>query len=314
MSTPILHHYPASPFAEKIRLMLGFKRLAWRSVIVPYMLPKPDVVALTGGYRRTPLLQLGADVYCDTALITRVLERLAPSPTLYPFGDTLAVQALVHFADHVLFNITVPLAIFDPESFRIFFPDADAGTLQRFRDDRMAMRQGGTVRRGTPGECRAAYRSFTPRAEAQFADGRPFAFGDAPCAADFALYHAYWPLFRVPKLAGLLSEFPRLGAWMERMRAIGHGTSAEMASGQALDAARAAQPAPLAAAQALETDGLALGETVEVLPVDYALDPVRGELAHCSAEEIAVRRTDPRAGTLVVHFPRFGYQVRKPAL
>ena len=76
MADLILHHYTMSPFAEKIRLILGAKGLAWRSVHIPPVMPKPDVVALTGGYRRTPLLQIGADVYCDTALIARRIEAL----------------------------------------------------------------------------------------------------------------------------------------------------------------------------------------------------------------------------------------------
>ena len=69
LSEIILHHYSESPFAEKIRAILGFKRLNYRSVLVPMMLPKPDVIALTGGYRRTPILQIGSDIYCDTALV-----------------------------------------------------------------------------------------------------------------------------------------------------------------------------------------------------------------------------------------------------
>ena len=74
MSQPILHHYPTSPFAEKIRLILGYKKLAWQSVIIPRIMPKPDLTALTGGYRRTPVMQIGADIYCDTALIADVLD------------------------------------------------------------------------------------------------------------------------------------------------------------------------------------------------------------------------------------------------
>ncbi|PSJ19446.1 glutathione S-transferase, partial [Halomonas sp. ND22Bw] len=74
----ILHHYATSPFSEKIRLVLGYKKLAWRSVIVPQIMPKPDVLPLTGGYRKTPFLQVGADIYCDTALICDVLEHLQP--------------------------------------------------------------------------------------------------------------------------------------------------------------------------------------------------------------------------------------------
>ena len=84
MSDIILHHYEESPFAEKIRLILGFKRLSYRSVLVPMMLPKPDVIALTGGYRRAPMMQIGSDIYCDTALIAEVLERIQPEPPLYP--------------------------------------------------------------------------------------------------------------------------------------------------------------------------------------------------------------------------------------
>ncbi|MFY0581597.1 glutathione S-transferase N-terminal domain-containing protein [Cystobacter fuscus] len=80
----ILHHYPSSPFSEKIRAILGFKGLRWSSVVIPVIMPKPDVVALTGGYRKTPFLQIGSDIYCDSALIADVLERLAPTPSLHP--------------------------------------------------------------------------------------------------------------------------------------------------------------------------------------------------------------------------------------
>ncbi len=310
MLQPILHHYPASPYAEKIRLVLGYKGIAWKSVIIPPVMPKPDVIALTGGYRRTPLLQLGADVYCDTALIVRVLERFKPSPTLYPYGDSLAVQAIAQFAEGVLFNIAVPIA-FQPESIKVFFPEADAGFLDRFREDRGAMRKGGTVRRGSLGECRALYAHYAPLIEAQLTGGRAFLLGSSPCAADFALYHPLWPMGRLPALKGLLEPYRRMCAWMARMQAIGHGKFSEMTSAQALQVARSSKPTPAHGA-AFETEGHALGDTVEVLPVDYALDAVRGELLECSADEIALRRKDERAGSVVVHFPRAGFQIRKP--
>lgn len=55
MADLIFHHFDTSPFSEKVRLVFGFKQLTWKSVKVPVMLPKADVVALTGGYRRTPV-------------------------------------------------------------------------------------------------------------------------------------------------------------------------------------------------------------------------------------------------------------------
>ena len=147
------------------------------------------------------------------------------------------MHALQQFADNVLFNINIPIAIFDPETFAIFFPNM---SMDRFREDRAAMRKGGTVRRGTLAECRAAYDYVTPRLENQLAE-RPYLLGERPCAADFAVYHNYWPIARVPKLASLLEPYQRLSAWMDRMQAIGHGAFSSMSSGEALEVARSSE-------------------------------------------------------------------------
>src|SRR5678815_5655165 len=80
----ILHHYEISPFSEKARRILAQKQLTHRRVRAPAVMPKPDLVALTGGYRKIPVLQIGNHVYFDTSLIARVLEERKPRPTLYP--------------------------------------------------------------------------------------------------------------------------------------------------------------------------------------------------------------------------------------
>ena len=110
MTEPILHHYANSPFSEKIRLIFGLKRMAWRSVFIPSIMPKPDVLALTGGYRKTPFLQIGADIYCDTALMARVIDGLQPEPPLYPESIALAAQ-FAQWADSTLFWCTVAWAM-----------------------------------------------------------------------------------------------------------------------------------------------------------------------------------------------------------
>lgn len=312
MNAPILHHYPVSPFAEKVRAMLGYKKLAWQSVVIPMIMPKPELVALTGGYRRTPVLQTGADIWCDTALIARVLERLAPQPSLYPYGDTLAMQAFAHFADSVLFNISVPIA-FQPGAgmIRKYLPEASAEFLQLFGKDRAAMRQGGTVRRGPLAECKANLAGVLPKIEAQLA--QPYLFGPQPCVADFALYHVLWPIWDVEDTRGMLSPYPKTLAFIQRMAALaGQVKPAQITADKAIEIANGSTPEPIARPAAVETGGIALGETVNVMPVDTALVPVAGELLTCTTEEIAVRRTDPRAGTVVVHFPRFGFQLARP--
>ena len=90
MSDIILHHYDLSPFSEKIRLALGYKGLDWKSVVVEAVPPRPALDALTGGYRRVPVLQVGADIYCDTEVIFRALERIKAEPALYPTGEGIA--------------------------------------------------------------------------------------------------------------------------------------------------------------------------------------------------------------------------------
>ena len=111
MSELILHHYAASPFAQKARLLLGFKGLAWHSVHIPPMMPKPDLTALSGGYRKTPVLQAGADIYCDTALIARRLEQEKSAPALFPLGQELVVSAFAAWADSVVFQHAVSLVL-----------------------------------------------------------------------------------------------------------------------------------------------------------------------------------------------------------
>ena len=95
----ILHHYDMSPFARKVRLMFGLKGLPWRSVQIPIVMPKPDLTELTGGYRRTPVLQIGADIYCDTKMCARLLERLHPVPSLFPNGDEASVWGLSRWSE-----------------------------------------------------------------------------------------------------------------------------------------------------------------------------------------------------------------------
>jgi len=312
MTEPVLHHYPFSPFAEKVRAMLGFKGIAWKSVQIPPIMPKPDVVALTGGYRKTPILQIGADIYCDTALIARVLERIAPRPTFFPQGDTLAVRAAAYFGDYVVFGMTIPIG-FNPGAgmMKLYFAGAAPEYLTAFGKDRAAMRQGGTIRRGPPHEARANLLGLLGQIEAQLAGN--FLFGDKACIADFSLYNALWPLWLPEDTRVLMDPYPKTKAFAARMAAIGHGKFSEITSGDAIQLAKSSKPDAVSKAIAFETGGIELGSQASVMPVDSGLDPVVGELLQASQDEIILRRADPRAGTVHVHFPRFGYQLNKPA-
>ena len=317
---PFLHHYPGSPFAEKVRLMLGFKGLAWQSVIVPSVMPKPDLAALTGGYRRVPVLQTGADVWCDTALISRVLDALAPEPPLHR-ADRVAGESVREWADRELFGAAVACA-FRPDNLPALFDGAPPGAAQALADDRAAMvANDRTVYAGASGlgrlpapEAFGIFAAGVARIAAHLRDGRAHLVADAPTACDFAAYHPLWFVMRVPVLAAVVRREPSVVDWMARMAALGHGPMRRSTAAAALEAARGEQGAsasPFGEEPWVDLHGIARGESVVITPLDYGLVPVEGTLELSAPDHLAVRRTDPRAGTVVVHFPRLGYRMQR---
>ncbi|MCF7201996.1 glutathione S-transferase family protein [Pseudomonas oligotrophica] len=305
----ILHHYPTSPFAEKARLLLGFKQLSWRSVGIPPIMPKPDLTALTGGYRRTPVLQIGADIYCDTALIARRLEAEKATPALLPDGQEFVVAALAQWADTVLFLNAVTL-MFQPESMALRFAQVPAEFAEKFGKDRAQLFGSGSVRRVPLEQAKNDWPTFMARLQQQLArDEGEFLFGAAPTLADFAVAPCLWFLRATPVTSPLVDDYPEVAAWLDKVLAVGHGSFSELASADAVQLAAQASPAALPDEPFCEPNGFSRGQRVAVAPVDYGVDPVEGELVFAGAEELIVRREDPRAGELHVHFPRVGYRL-----
>jgi glutathione S-transferase len=308
MNDLILHHYPESPFAEKIRLLLGHKQLAWRSVIIPAVMPKPDLVALTGGYRRTPVLQLGADIYCDTALIARVIDRLHPGAPIFPDASALSDLSLAQFADQHLFAAAVAYA-FQPAGLASVLQGMSDQQVQALIEDRKSFRKGGNAPRLPLPDAVALLNAVLPRLQAQLADGRHFLEGAAPRISDFSVYHPLWFIERAGPLATILDPYPALRGWIGRMKAIGHGSPVPLDSAEALRIAREATPAIVAGRSRRDSDGVGVGDQVCIAATDYGVDPVNGELVDADVDAVAIRRNDPAAGDLVVHFPRLGFRL-----
>ena len=308
MADLILHHYPTSPFAEKVRLILGHKQLAWKSVFIPMIMPKPDVTALTGGYRRTPVLQIGADIYCDTALICEVLEALAPEPTLFPPAVSGAARIVAQWADSALFTAAMAYN-FQPAGVAQVFAGAPAETVQAFVADRSAMRAGAA--RMSSADATTTYKSYLRRI-ASMLHSQDFLLGSQPCVADFAVYHPIWFTQKITSdVAGVLDATPEVLAWLDRMKAIGHGQSEKITSSQALEVAHQSTPSALSSDVFQDDHGIALGSQVVIAADNFGLEPTEGELLAATRTRYTLRRTDERAGTVHVHFPRVGFTLKK---
>lgn len=306
--TPILHHYPASLFSEKVRLALGLRNLEWRSVVISDIMPRPELMPLTGGYRRTPVLQIGADIYCDTQCI---LPRLAEMPSdgeeLYPYAGL--EWPITRWADTQFFQAAVG----------VVFGSLPDGALSRaFLEDREALS-------GRPFDLEAM-RQAAPHARDQWRSGAHWVerrllatpekpswlLGERVSAADLAVYMVFWFVERARSAnsptatGGAMGEATR--GWMRRVAAIGHGSPRDLTSAEALDEAAAATP--LVGERVVTASGFRAGQRVRVAPDDYGKVPVLGELVRADDEGITLLRDDERAGVIAVHFPRVGFRLQ----
>ena len=297
----ILHHFDESPFSEKIRLAFGLKHLAWTSVLISRIMPRPDLMPMTGGYRRTPTLQIGADIYCDSQCILRELERRFPTPSLHPQGNQGIGWGSGMWTDRSFFQNTVNLVFGTladkvPESFK-----ADREQLRGAKFDVAAMSA------AIP-QMRDQFRAHLDWIDAQLADGQPFLLGDRAGLVDINAYMNVWyATGNIAVLKEAVAEFPGVAAWQARVKAIGHGTRSEMSTADALKIATEATPLTPVQADPGDPNGRKPGDRISVTPDDYGKIAVEGEIVALSPQHVAIRRHDPAAGDVIVHFPRAGF-------
>jgi len=297
----LFHQYDSSPFSEKVRVCLGVKKLAWAAVDQPVIMPKPELVALTGGYRRIPVMQIGADIYCDSQLIVRELERRFPEPTLFPQGDHGLAHANAMWSDRMVFQAAVA----------IIFGGLGDKVPAAFVKDRTAL----SGRSFDPAAMQAAVPHMQAQMRAhiallsdQLADGRMFLSGDRAGLVDANAYYNLWFIRSAfPPAASLFDSMPHVPEWMNRVDAIGHGERSAMSRKDALDIARTTEPmASTVAPREAELEG----KRVTVAADDYGRDAVNGLLVGSSEHHISISREDSQTGQVVVHFPRIGFSVQ----
>lgn len=305
MSELIFHHYPQSPVSEKVRVVFGIKCLSWRSVEIPRIPPKPDLMPLTGGYRRTPVMQIGADVYCDSMCIIRELERRYPEPSLFPDGNHGLAWGIARWTDGALFDTAVGVVL----------GSAHATLPPEFANDRARLYFGPEHDLAKLGadlpQLLSQLRAQLGWAQQCLGDGRPFMSGDAPGLVDAVIYYLVWFLRgRYDGGAALLAPFAALGAWEARVKALGHGRSAMLGSGETLSIARDAQPEASRGVDAEDPLQLTEGSEVEVSPLGDGGDPpVAGRLWSLDADTVVLARAAESLGNVNVHFPRVGYRI-----
>jgi len=80
---------------------------------------------------------------------------------------------------------------------------------------------------------------------------------------------------------------------------------------EAIATARQSTPASVEKSAFQDDHGIALGGRVSISAESFGLEPTEGELVAATRTRYSLRRTDMRAGTVHVHFPRIGFQLKK---
>ena len=305
MSELILHHYPPSPVSEKIRTGFGLKSLAWRSVEQARLPDRPELFAMTGGYRRIPVMQIGADIYCDTQCMFQELEARFPEPTFFPNQGGGLPFALSRWTDGPLFDLAFRIALAPvaddlPPAFV-----ADRARLYLGTDADMAKE------RADLPHTLAQFRAQLGWLETRLETGRPYILGEEPGMPDLLAWAIVWLVKeRYGDADKIFMEFPKLEAWAERVAKIGHGQPTPMTPAEALEIAKNATSTTPEQADPHDPQGLEIGMTVAIKAlVDSGEAPVQGRIRHVSRDRIAILVENELAGEVVVHFPRVGYRV-----
>jgi glutathione S-transferase len=296
----ILHQYAISPFSEKIRKIFAHKKVSWRSVEQPVIMPKPKLIPLTGGYRRIPVMQIGADVWCDTGIIIRKIDELYPEPTIYPSGTEAASQMINMFADRRFFFSTTP----------VIFEKLASTIGKEFIEDRSKMMRGANFEELTllAPDARNYVRAYLDNLDLTLGQ-KPYLLGSSFSLADAACFHCVWFLRAEPTAFSLAQKFPNVMKWFERVEAMGQGDVKPMDPDEALKIAKDSTPATKQLADEGDPNGLKPGMRVSVTPEDYGFDPVTGVVVSSSIYEVAIEREEPDLGKIVNHFPKIGFRI-----
>ena len=300
MSDLILHEYEMSPFSEKMRKVLGFKGLTYHAVEQPNIAPKPALTPLTGGYRRIPVLQIGAHIYCDTALMVRELERRFPEPCLTPPHLLGAAEIIADWADHRLFSMSaMPTVIALAE---LLPPE--------FFEDRAKM---------SPGFKAEGAGAMLPHFESQMLlamsnldsqlRATPFLLGENPTLADMSVYHVLNFSSAAPVFGNGIAARPALNEWLEKMRGMESGDATPMEASVALEIARATHPDMTPPDDVVEDPALPADAQVTIQADDYGQEVTQGKVVWTRDNELAVLRHDADLGDILVHYPKQGYRI-----
>lgn len=289
-----------SPYSEKLRLALGIYHRKWLSFAVPAQPPRPFLRGLIGGYRRIPVLQLGAHFFCDSRLAIIALEGESAALGAVAPED----QSLCRTAEEEIF-FAVMAAAPTRRVVRYLLKNVGLMGLPRFLKDRASMMTNATVTLPSRTDARDQIARFGAELGARLKT-QAFLSGSKVGLIDLCCYHPLWMGANLDR--ALVATLPEcVSRWMTSVKQFGHGTSSEASESTVMSAI---------ARDSNEDNGLRIDampfepyQSVGVGPSDYGRDISTGQLVKIDSLEIVIRRSLDTGGYVYLHFPCQGFEV-----
>jgi glutathione S-transferase len=321
----VLYGYERSPYTAKIRHILTLKDIPHHKVEVSDILPRPELSELLGvTYRRIPILAIGNDVYCDTSLISYVLERRFPTSvgygTIFPRrkngkADTGMIKAFAqNYPERALFPLAaalLPWQKFQPS----FVKDRSDFNGVHISPEAMVARQP---------RAESILSSNLALLEEQLLDDREWLFDtELPSLADISVYFVYawiqlfWKkeLFDARKFPKSVQWISRVTEFLKQKKAGGSAATSEMSGDQAAGLIGSSTYEPYNVVGFDEIEAKRLGvlarQLVAIAPDDSGRKhPTVGKLVALNREEFVLETKGSTGSVIRCHFPRLGFSIR----
>lgn len=226
MGTLVLHQFEVSPFCDKVRRVLNYKRRRYETREVPpdepfARLRRPDPLG------KVPMLEHGDRVITDSTDIARYLDELFPEPPIYP--DDPRERALCHvledWADESLYFFEIWFRFGLAENAGEWSRrsvEAEPAFLRRATRRTLPARMRSVLKRQGLGRKPAEkvleeFDRHLMTIDSWLGDDRDWLAGSQLSIADIAVYSQLVRAAETGEAAAVMGAHPRLLGWMERV-------------------------------------------------------------------------------------------------
>ena len=276
--------------------MSGFFEKEWYSLRVKSSPPRLVIDKLVNGYRKIPIAQEDADIYCDSKLISREFFN---SLSLIP--DSKEDKQSEVFENDIFkacLNSISPVKLLSA-----FFRLLDFSEFLKTTKDRLGAAKEFNDYRMHKSEALFAWSTHLKELNRQLESD--FILGKNPSYLDFCAYHLIWFHIKITN-ENLSDELELLIKWYERMEAFGHGSYEEVTEEFAFQEAKRSMPKEIRADQ---EHSKYIGKEVFISPSDYMKNKTKGMLVGATDYSWILSRDNSEYGLVHIHFPKRGFEL-----